>query len=29
LGIRISAYNRPLPETGAIVSVIIPTDKRL
>ena len=29
LGIRINAYNKPLPETGAIVSVIIPTDKRL
>ena len=29
LGIRINAYNKPLPETGAIVSVIIPTDKRI
>lgn len=29
LGIKITAYNRPPPETGAIVSVLIPTDKRL
>ena len=29
LGIRISAYNMPLPETGAIVSIIIPTGKRV
>ena len=29
LGIKIIAYNRPPPETGAIVSVLIPTDKRL
>ena len=29
LGIKITAYNRPFPETGAVVSVMIPTGKRL